>query len=1376
MKTARPAMIEALEARIAPATFTVTNINDAGAGSFRQALLNAEANDNLAIIDVINFNIPGFGPHTIALNTALPTINEPVSINGQSNPDFEGRPVIELDGSLTAASRGLLINAGNTTVRSLTVNGFDLAGIGIGGVGGVTVQGCFIGTDYTGTVAQPNGGDGINITSPNNIIGGNAGAERNVIAGNAQSGIEVTGNAATGNFIQGNYIGTNLIGSLQIPNSQGVTITGGGSNSIGGTAAGEGNVISGNLVYDVNLTGSSGNLIAGNIVGLDATAKLPLRSKGQGIFLSGASNNNVIGGVTVNARNIIAAHDEPGAIGVFIGGGSGTEVRGNIIGTNSLNDPDLGNVIGLRIASASNVTLADNFISANLTSGISATSVTNLQILTNKIGTTFAGTGDLGNGGNGISMDACVQPSIIGNQISGNALDGMQIFNSSGGIIQGNLLGTNNTGTFAIPNGLAGVAVINCTDFQIGGAGAGEGNLASGNSSNGIFVLGNIPAHGVKVFGNRVGTDSTGEAALPNGQNGIWVNGGSAHQIGGELPGQGNLVSGNGRGILVQGSSNFIRGNIVGLDKDGTTVLPNAGNTGGHGIQISGGNNNVIGGDGPGEGNIFAGNAGHGVFVQAGAGNMVMGNFIGTNSAGAAGLGNALRGVMHPGTASGTLIGGDSPGAKNVISGNLGAGVEVSGAANVIVRGNLIGLAPDGSTPLANQGGIVITGPSANTQVFTNTISGNALFGVAVSGAGATGIQVFDNQIDQNQGAGVMLDGAVQVVVQDNRFASNVGAGIAVITGAGNRLSRNVFSGNTGLPIDLGNDGPTLNDALDADAGPNGLQNALQLIGVARVGGSSLLAATLQSTPNTTYRLEVFAGAGAGQQFVTFVDVALDETGLAPLQLDLGVTPAGQPLSVTVTNLTTGDTSEFSSVAPFVPLLTVGDVIVNETDNDVVSATFTFTLSELPALPVSFAFATQSGTATSGVDFTDMAGTLTPAGLTTTITIPVLADNLAEAAEKFSVLLSNAVNVLILDPAAEGTIANDDSNLVIKPNGKVATWRDLDGDLVTLKSSKSVLSVDDFVFVADGNGGEQLTTLLLADDGPAAAKTRLKFTAKRAPGSPNSDGLVHVGFIDAAGVDLGAVSVSGDLGRIVAGDAVLKTPALAGLVVGSVGFFGLAPQGGVGSLDSLLTGAVGKLAVRGDFVEASFEATGKMGGVAIGGSVSGAAQLASGGALGGVRIGGDFTSAAITAQGNVASLLVGGSVRDSQILAGYTAALVAVNPDAKVGAVRVVDNWIAGDLVAGVTAGADGFFGTGDEAPAAPGVGFVDKTKMFSRIARIQIGGYVAGTAADAGDHFGFTAQQIGQLKIGNIAFPLTKGVDARALGLDGDVQLREVI
>lgn len=104
---------------------------------------------------------------------------------------------------------------------------------------------------------------------------------------------------------------------------------------------------------------------------------------------------------------------------------------------------------------------------------------------------------------------------------------------------------------------------------------------------------------------------------------------------------------------------------------------------------------------------------------------------------------------MHAVGSSGTLIGGDT-----------GVGVEVSNAANVTIRGNAIGLAPDGVTLLPNQGGLTIAGTAASALVMDNVIADNALFGISVNGGSATAIQILDNQISQNQAAGILLDGA----------------------------------------------------------------------------------------------------------------------------------------------------------------------------------------------------------------------------------------------------------------------------------------------------------------------------------------------------------------------------------------------------------------------------------------------------------------------------------------------------------------------------------------------------------------------------------------------------------------------------------------
>ena len=140
----------------------VINTNDSGPGSLRQAITdsNADSGDR----DTIVFNIPGSGVHTITPLTALPALSQPVVIDGTTQPGFAGMPLIELNGNGLAAA-GLIITGGNSIVRGLVINRFGGAGIRLQTNGGNAVEGNFVGTDATGTIARPNGNAGIFITS-----------------------------------------------------------------------------------------------------------------------------------------------------------------------------------------------------------------------------------------------------------------------------------------------------------------------------------------------------------------------------------------------------------------------------------------------------------------------------------------------------------------------------------------------------------------------------------------------------------------------------------------------------------------------------------------------------------------------------------------------------------------------------------------------------------------------------------------------------------------------------------------------------------------------------------------------------------------------------------------------------------------------------------------------------------------------------------------------------------------------------------------------------------------------------------------------------------------------------------------------------------
>jgi hypothetical protein len=187
-------------------TLVVTNTNDTGAGSLRQAIL--DSNASAGTKETIVFHIAGAGVHTIAPASPLPVITDPVSIDGTTQPGFNGSPLIELDGTNAGAtSAGLVFNAGNSTARALVVNRFGSGGgIQLNG-GGSVVAGCLIGTTSDGASAAANNGDGVLVTSGNNRVGGTAAGDANVIAFNAQDGVGVTGGA--GNSILSNSVHDN---------------------------------------------------------------------------------------------------------------------------------------------------------------------------------------------------------------------------------------------------------------------------------------------------------------------------------------------------------------------------------------------------------------------------------------------------------------------------------------------------------------------------------------------------------------------------------------------------------------------------------------------------------------------------------------------------------------------------------------------------------------------------------------------------------------------------------------------------------------------------------------------------------------------------------------------------------------------------------------------------------------------------------------------------------------------------------------------------------------------------------------------------------------------------------------------------------------
>lgn len=241
----------------AGSTFLVTSTADSGLGTLRQAILDANA---LPGTDTIAFALPGTGVVRLDVLTPLPEVTDSVLIDGSTQPGYSGTPLIELNGTHLpdngALVSGLVIAGTNTTVRALAIGGFSRSGIYMRGerytVGNNVIEGCHIGTNAAGTVANPNLSEGVYLDqSDGNRIGGRTAAARNVISGNGpDSDGGVPGGIVLGaysgyNVIEGNRIGTDVSGLLPLPNF-GAGIRGkrlSGSSTIGGLDPGAGNVI-----------------------------------------------------------------------------------------------------------------------------------------------------------------------------------------------------------------------------------------------------------------------------------------------------------------------------------------------------------------------------------------------------------------------------------------------------------------------------------------------------------------------------------------------------------------------------------------------------------------------------------------------------------------------------------------------------------------------------------------------------------------------------------------------------------------------------------------------------------------------------------------------------------------------------------------------------------------------------------------------------------------------------------------------------------------------------------------------------------------------------------------------------------------------------
>ena len=456
-----------------PAHFVVTNTDDSGPGSLRAAILNANENPGA---DTILFRIPGAGVQTIAPSTPLPGLTDTVVVQGlsQGGAGYTGPPLVELDGSGAGPNAdGLMVTAGPATIEGLVINRFSRNGITIV-ANGVVVRTNYIGVGADGATPRGNAVDGVSINGAPNFIGSALSEDRNVISGNGRDGVWVANSSAPGNTIVGNYIGVDLSGDHATPNSRnGVTVQQTNTTIVGGTTAGEMNVISGNGVdgvwinyCDPNLT-CGGHTISGNRIGTNAAGTAAIPNGQHGVEIYNAPNNtvraNVIAGNTLDGVNVFSTPGDPQAETHF----GNNVVAGNLIGLNAAGTAALPNQRhGITFAgpTASRIgglpPIDRNIIAGNLGAGVSFDQTTHNTITNNYIGVTLSdGSTAAGNHGSGITLQNSPNNTIggagllTGNLILANFGHGVGLNQSNNNTIQGNSIGVG-IGGVALGNGL----------------------------------------------------------------------------------------------------------------------------------------------------------------------------------------------------------------------------------------------------------------------------------------------------------------------------------------------------------------------------------------------------------------------------------------------------------------------------------------------------------------------------------------------------------------------------------------------------------------------------------------------------------------------------------------------------------------------------------------------------------------------------------------------------------------------------------------------------------------------------------------------------------------------------------------------------------
>lgn len=712
-----------------------------------------------------------------------------------------------------------------------------------------------------------------------------------------------------------------------------------------------------NGTFTINILSELPYLIVVGNINIDATTQTnnvgDTNPYGPEIVLDGGNRNLQTCFRLASANNSIKGFAIGGfQYAILFFGANGGLVSNCHIGIDATGTEAFSNTYGIGISGGSygsydlgyahNINITDNIISGNTIAGIALIGVENNTITGNKIGTDRTGTLSVPNN-QGIYLSSASHNNTIGgnaeskrNILSGNT-NAAIVVESSGSrnnIVSGNYIGTDITGTNPLSNHYGIIVMTNANANRIGGTTPAERNIISANTEIGIYIE---SADSNVVCGNYIGTDVTGMQTFAfEGTdsliqaNGVEINTtGKCNIIGGHTPEERNIISGNRvYGCIYYGNChhNNICGNYIGTDASGEIALPNA-----TGICVDGSSHqNIM------ENNVLSGNRSYGLFIvtRGTDENIFRGNLVGTNAQGTTALPNDV-GLMLAADAKGNMIGGENDSDRNIFSGNLYAGIEVTdqGTENNIIRGNFIGVDISGNSALPNSNGIIVSALTKHLEISDNVISANSDFGLVITDR-ADSITVAGNKIgtgldistDLGNGAsGILIAGGatnnfIGMPDRGNIIANNDSAGIVLMdeTTLNNRISQNSIFNNQYAGIEIFPQGINENDNGDTDSGCNNLMNYPVITSVIRDvnSGQIWINGTLDTQNPQTATVELFVahqptGLGIPREGRTYIGKATphsDGSWLAVIDAEIA---SNETVIATATD-ENGNTSEFS--------------------------------------------------------------------------------------------------------------------------------------------------------------------------------------------------------------------------------------------------------------------------------------------------------------------------------------------------------------------------------------------------------------------------------------------------------------------------------